>query len=93
MHMKRIEEKSRRRVTFSCPAPVAKEVFVAGTFNGWDPRKDPLKKQPSGWKAVKYLPPGVHEYRFVVDGTWVDDPACRIRRPNPYGGENCVLQL
>ena len=91
--MKKIENKARRRVTFSFSSPGAKEVYVAGTFNGWDPRKDPFKRHSTDWKAVKYLAPGVYEYRFVVDGIWVDDPSCKNHRPNQYGSENCVLDL
>jgi 1,4-alpha-glucan branching enzyme len=86
-----MENKSRRRVTFSFHSPDAKEVFIAGTFNDWDPRKDPFKKLSAGWKAVKYLTPGMYEYRLVVDGIWADDPACPYHRPNQYSGENCVL--
>jgi hypothetical protein len=92
MHMKRIEEKSRRRVTFSCPAPVAKEVFVAVRLTAGPAQGSP-EEAALGLKAVKYLPPGVHEYRFVVDGTWVDDPACRTAGRIHTACENCVLQL
>ena len=91
--MKQIENKSRRRVTFSFFSPGAKEVYVAGTFNGWDPRKDSFKKHAMGWKAVKYLAPGKYEYLLVVDGIWVDDPSCARRCGNPYGGENCILEV
>ena len=91
--MKKIENKTRRRVTFSFASPDAKEVFVAGTFNGWDPHKDPFKRHSTGWKAVKYLTPGMYEYLLVVDGIWVDDPSCPKRRSNPYGGENCILEV
>ncbi len=92
-HMTRIENKSRKRVTFSFHSPDAKEVFIAGTFNDWDPHKDSFKKQSTGWKAVKYLTPGTYEYRLVVDGIWTDDPACQWHRPNQYGSENCILKV
>ena len=39
------------------------------------------------------LPPGVHQYRFVVDGQWSDDPACTQRAPNPFGGENMMRRV
>ena len=91
--MQGIESKTRRRVTFSFSSPDAKEVFVAGTFNNWDPRKDPFKKHSTGWKAVKYLAPGTYEYLLVVDGVWVHDPSCTRRCGNPYGGENCILEV
>ncbi len=91
--MKRVENKSSQRVSFTYHSPDAAEVFIAGTFNDWDPRKNPFKKYSTGWKAVKYLAHGIYEYRFIVDGIWVDDPACQNRRPNQYGSENCVLEV
>ena len=91
--MKGVANKSIRRVTFSFQSPDAKEVYITGTFNDWDPRKNRFKKHSTGWKAVKYLAPGKYEYRLVVDGIWVDDPTCTNRRPNQYGSENCVLEV
>ncbi len=73
--------------------PFAEEVFVAGTFNDWEFRRDPMKKTKKGWELAKYLHPGIYEYRFIVDGIWMDDPAAKIRCRNQYGGENCVLEV
>jgi 1,4-alpha-glucan branching enzyme len=91
--MKKTNKASTRKVIFSFHAPDAGEVCIAGTFNNWEPRKDPLKRNAKEWKTVKYLDPGTYEYRFVVDGIWADDPACKSRRSNQYGSENCVLEL
>ncbi|HTZ41373.1 MAG TPA: isoamylase early set domain-containing protein [Syntrophales bacterium] len=91
--MKKTGNASARKVIFSLQWPFAREVFVAGTFNDWDPRKDQLKEGANGWKIVKYLDPGIYEYRFVVDGIWVDDPAAVSRRPNRYGCQNCVVEV
>jgi hypothetical protein len=30
---------------------------------------------------------------FVVDGTWLPDPAAREAAPNPFGGWNSVLSV
>lgn len=84
----------RKRATFSIDAPHAREVSVAGTFNGWDPARDFLKRKGEGdWVLVKYLSPGAHEYRFVVDGIWTTDPLCATRCRNIYGGENSVIEI
>jgi len=91
--MKKTSKVSIRKIIFSFHSPFAEEVFVAGTFNNWEPRRDPLKKNMKGWKMSKYLEPGTYEYRFIVDGIWVDDPACMSRRPNQYGSENCILEV
>ena len=84
---------SGTKVTFSFHSPYAEEIYVTGTFNNWEPRKDPLKKNAKGWKITKYLNPGIYEYRFIVDGIWMDDPSCKSRRPNHYGGEICILEV
>ncbi len=91
--MSKTSSPSTRKVVFSLQWPYAREVFVAGTFNNWDPRKDQLKRKEEEGKITKYLVPGTYEYRFVVDGIWVDDPAAQHRRPNHYGCENCILEV
>jgi 1,4-alpha-glucan branching enzyme len=53
-----------------------------------------LKKQRDGsWTATVPLEPGVHEYRFLVDGQWRDDETCRSRKPNAFGAQNCVREV
>jgi len=44
------------------------------------------------WRSKVWLPPGRHEYRFVVDGQWISDPKAAEAVPNPYGGSNSVLK-
>ncbi len=39
------------------------------------------------------LPPGTHQYRFIVDCQWCEDPACTLRVPNPYGTQNSVRKV
>jgi 1,4-alpha-glucan branching enzyme len=84
----------RRRITFTLSAPEAKAVSVSGTFCDWDTCSYPLKKDANGgWKRIITLTPGHYEYRFVVDGVWIADPDCGERTGNPFGGENCVLNV
>lgn len=50
----------------------AKSVFVAGSFNGWDPSQIALE-QAFGygkWFRLVGLPPGRYLYKFIVDGEW-----------------------
>jgi DnaK suppressor protein len=73
-------------------APEASTVVVTGSFCGWAPEGRALARNRQGiWKTTLHLPPGRHEYRFLVDGEWKDDPACTERVPNAFGSENCVL--
>jgi len=79
-------------VVFEIKAPGAKEVQVAGAFNNWD--KVLLEKGADGaFRTTLSLAPGKYEYRFVVDGTWMEDPANSDTVPNPYGGVNSVLTV
>jgi len=85
---------TKKRKTFQLEAPEAQAVYLAGSFNHWDPHARPLKRDGKGvWQTRVSLEPGVHEYRFVVDGTWQDDPQCEEHRPNGWGGTNCVVHV
>lgn len=81
-------------VALKLSAPSAKEVFVAGSFNGWRVGATPLSPTASGdWQSELKLTPGRYEYLFVVDGTWQPDPAAPETAPNPFGGRNSVLSV
>lgn len=85
-------EEQEIKLTFSAPA--AKVVQVAGTFNGWRPEANPLEHKGSGeWTTRLTLKSGQYEYRFVVDGVWVDDLQATQRVSNPHGGLNSVLKV
>jgi len=63
---------------FSCHAPDASNVFLAGTFNDWQTDAVVMTKDDRGnWKAKLDLPPGRYEYKFVVDGQWCCEPNCQ----------------
>lgn len=82
-----------KRVQFVYEEPGAREVSVTGSFCDWDD-KFPLKRGDDGkWKRTMNIPRGRHEYLFVVDGDWREDPNSSERVPNPYGGVNSVLNL
>ena len=81
---------SEKRVHFKLSAPEAKDVVLCGSFNRWVPHAHPLEQDKKGtWSTHVALEPGTHEYRFLVDGQWQDDPdAAKVL--NPYGTQNCV---
>lgn len=89
---------NRTRVTFKFYESNAVSVSVAGSFNNWDIYSHPLKQHHNGtadgiWKKSIYLKPGTHEYRFVVDGLWQNDPLCDEFRPNEFGSDNCIIRV
>lgn len=52
-----------------------KKVTVAGSFNGWNSDALPLTEtSPGQFERYVPLPPGRHEYKFVIDGEWILDP-------------------
>ena len=74
--------------------PAARQVFVAGSFNGWKPETTPLAPLGNGrWQGELKLGPGRHEYLFVVDGQWRPDPNARETVQNPFGGQNSVVMV
>ena len=79
---------------FTFRAPEAISVQLVGDFTHWQEKPISLKKDTTGvWYANVQLPPGVHHYRFLVDGEWRDDPECSLRVPNPFGGQNMARKV
>ena len=85
---------SERSQGFSFRAPEAVSVQLVGDFTHWQEQPISLKKEAGGvWHASVTLAPGEHHYRFLVDGEWRDDPECRMRVPNPFGGHNMMRKV
>ena len=83
-------------MTFSLAAPEAGNVAVVGDFNDWDPKAGALKKLKGGtFKSIFDLPTGnSYEFRYLVDGSFTNDPQADRLQWNEYGGtENGVLDL
>ena len=82
-----------KKVVFQLTSAPGGKVSVAGSFNNWDPEKNPMKETAGSglYKATIAVPPGKHEYKFVVDGEWQMDPNCTEWVPNCHGTLNSVL--
>lgn len=84
------------KVTFSIKAKEAKKVSVAGDWNKWSAKAEPLKKLKSGvFKTTVDLPKDKsYEFKYVVDGNYVNDDQADAYAWNDYAGaENGVLNL
>ncbi len=80
--------------SFSLAAPEAREVFVTGDFNGWAlDEKSRMEQDKGTWKKNINLTSGVHRYRFVVDGKWIEDPNNPHKEINPYGEMDSLIEL
>ena len=85
---------AKKRKMFTLTAPGARSVYLAASFNDWTPDARPLKLGDNGvWKTSVTLQEGVHEYRYVVDGAWCDDPKCEERNLNEFGSANCLIRV
>jgi len=62
-------------IHFYCHAPDAREVFIAGDFNDWNPASHPMHRRHDGtWFAEIQLNHGHHHYLYLVDGKRTLDP-------------------
>jgi hypothetical protein len=71
----------------------AKNVFLAGDFNGWSPDAFLMKKEGNDWVLAVHLDPGKHLYKFVVDGKWIIDPGNKLWEQNEHGTGNSVVWI
>lgn len=83
------------KVTFTVPAENASKVSVAGNWNEWNAKAEPLKKLKNGtFKTTLDLEAGQsYEFKYVVDGEWQNDDQADSYTWNTYATENGVLNL
>jgi 1,4-alpha-glucan branching enzyme len=81
-----------QEVEFTCYAPKAAKVSLAGKFNDWNQKSLPMKKNKDGyWKVSIKLSPGRHEYKYFIDGAWSQDTAGAEKVLNSFGTFNNVI--
>ncbi len=71
----------------------AKEVILAGSFNKWNEHVFKMNKTDYGWELTLQMKPDVYQYRFIVDGNWMEDPHNPSKTPNEYNEYNSVLDI
>jgi len=86
------EKDMKKRVAFKFKDTGACQVFLAGSFNAWDPSARPLQKDADGiWKTTVMLPQGIYQYRFIVDGEWKEDPSLQNKYIDGSVSNNSVI--
>jgi len=86
------EKDSKKIVSFQLNDLRASRVFLAGSFNAWDPSSEPLRKDGEGrWETMIALECGVYQYRFIVDGEWRQDPSFRNNQIDGSVAFNSVI--
>ena len=79
-------------VSFALARPSASQVSLCGEFNDWSPDAGPMTRHEDGhWEAIVALRPGRYEYKFLVDGEWLTDPAVAQTVRNQFGSLNSVI--
>ena len=86
---------SEKAVVFTVRADPGKAVYLAGTFNNWDPaaKKMSDKKEAGVYTVSVKLAPGTYQYKFVIDGTWCADPENLDFVQNDHGTLNSVVTV
>ena len=69
----------------------AKEVYVCGSFNNW--KKLPMSKSTKDFVAIVELDEGEHEYKFMVDGQWINDPNSSDLKEVSGGVQNNLIRV
>jgi hypothetical protein len=73
--------------------PDASTVILTGSFNGWNETALEMIKRDDLWLIQLQLQIGRYEYKFIVDGVWMHDPANSEKVENEYDTFNSVLQI
>jgi len=82
---------NKHKVQFKLYSPESREVYLTGEFNKWSPIKKKMKKNEKGeWVTRVILPEGDHQYKFIVDGDWRNDPGATKYADNGLGSTNSV---
>lgn len=71
----------------------AKKVILAGSFNKWHESLFKMNKTETGWELTLQMKPDVYQYRFIVDGKWMEDPDNPYKTPNEFGEHNSVIDI
>ena len=84
-------------MTFELPAEVnAQTACVVGEFNDWNVEAHPMTRGEDGSFSVTVaLKVGqAYRFRYLIDGErWENDWTADAYVPNPFGGDDSVVQL
>lgn len=89
------QPKAERKV-ITVQADPGSTVFLAGSFNNWDPSALQMTDKVGNgvYSATVTLQPGIYEYKFVINGVWTLDPdPDRDWTQNGLGTLNSVLRV
>jgi 1,4-alpha-glucan branching enzyme len=81
-------------VAFMAKAEEGSRVFLAGSFNQWDQSAIAMKHNGDHtFVTTVKLPPGRHEYKFVINNVWRIEEQCPLWAKNDQGSFNSVIEV
>jgi len=69
-----------------------REVYVVGSFSNWQTKIRLTREEDGLFGTVVQIVPGIHQYKFIVDGEWrcaQDQPRCL----DSVGNENNCIEV
>jgi chromosome partitioning protein len=90
-----LEPVVEKEIVFKLEAPEDAMVQIAGDFNAWVPESLDLTESQGRplWHKTISLRQGSYEYKYLVDGRWIPDPANDRIAEDAHGGVNSVINL
>jgi serine protease AprX len=85
-----------QETTFYYYDPLAREVALVGSFNGWQSKDGEMVQiRPGLWEGVLDVPArGMHRYKFLIDRSrWINDPENPLRIQDGFGGFNSLITI
>jgi hypothetical protein len=74
-----------------------RKIFLAGNFNDWKPSDEKfLMKDEDGdgiYSITVKLAPGSYQYKYVMEGKWIQDTYAPEEAPDGYGGRNSKFEV
>jgi len=82
-------------VAFGHPDLPPERIRIAGDFNDWQPDAGvQVRRNADGsWEKFLPVPPGTYEYKFILDGEWIPDPANPRVRVSRLGTQNSLVDV
>lgn len=71
----------------------AKEVVLSGSFNKWNEQIFKMNKTEDCWSLTLRIRPGEYQYKFIIDGKWIEDPVNSNKVLNEFNGYNSVVDV
>lgn len=85
-------DKIKYDFSFDPKGKTYKLVQIKGEMNAWNPNNGVMTYDGKKWNITFEIEPGVYQYKLVVDGKEVSDPANKDSISNNIGGFNSLLK-